>query len=114
MPSSTQAILNSAWIHTFAFAEGPNSRAPIHVFWTLLQKKRNKITGRGRGDRYSRLPEKEADWGLAVFEGTFFCANLKLSYVIQTNSLVSDAVLTAVQVLWLSSPETHKRGHKKW
>lgn len=45
MPSSTQAILNSAWIHTFAFAECPNSRAPIHVFWTLLQKKRNKTTG---------------------------------------------------------------------
>lgn len=45
MPSSTQAILNSAWIHTFAFAEYPNFRDPIHVFWTLLQKKRNKTTG---------------------------------------------------------------------
>lgn len=71
---------------------------PRVLDFTAKEEKQNH-RHRGRGDRHSRLPEKEADWGLAVFEGTFFCASLKLSYVIQTNNLVSDTVLTAVQVL---------------
>lgn len=71
------------------------------MFWIFLQgRRRTKTSGtEAEGEKYLRLPEKEADLMLAgLLEITFFCVSLQRSYVIQTNSLVSDMALTAVQV----------------